>query len=136
MNKDTALAWSLKYYDLSNIKGDKHEYGSAIYEADGKYAFNAPNIGTATKVSISLQVPEGTELIGAIHSHPKMFLYDYNNFSGSKWYHEESGDYGIVQATGLQLYLAGPNYLVKAADYHDSKISERILNQGMNSYRG
>lgn len=117
----TALAWSLKYYELSAAErgGKGLEYGAAIYANGDGYSFgdyNKADTSAPWQVTIP-NAPSGYTRVAGIHTHPNIAGRDNENFSSTNDYGTLGGDYLWAKSNNLPLYLATPSGKVKRIEY-------------------
>jgi len=128
---EAALAWAFTYYAISNSKINPREYASAIYVNGSGYSFSSPNVGSRDSVRVP-NAPSGYTMVAAIHSHPELPGYDYNNFSKYDQFGNYAGDYAWVNSSGLPLYVVTPSGDIKIAELNSRRqITERTVFSGI-----
>ena len=147
-----ALAWSLKYYPLSNDRDDQYrrEFGSAIYEKGDGFAFSEPNRSDDnSRWSVALSLPhDGYRMVAGIHTHPNLNTRDLptgvrpepEKFSMRDDLLRPDGDLKWVARNRVPLYVVTPSRKVRTLTVTDRfesnnpKYSEATVFGGIKQY--
>jgi hypothetical protein len=106
-----------KTYNDDSIRNDK-EYAASIYKTtSGEYYYSTPNQGDAHSANAGTPPLDSTDIkVGYVHSHgDESPGYDDENFSGTPG-SDASGDIGLAERTGREMYVVTPGGQVKKYD--------------------